>query len=62
VRINEIGAAAEIRLPGHAPKILLELRETEEPVLMFEHGQLSAYFLDVSHLGCDDKMHTAMLA
>jgi len=34
-------------LKRQATKILAELRETKEPVLITEHGQPSAYLLDV---------------
>ena len=34
-------------LKRQATKILAELRDTKEPVLITEHGQPSAYLLDV---------------
>ena len=34
-------------LKRQATKILADLRETKEPVLITEHGQPSAYLLDV---------------
>ena len=34
-------------LKRHATKILSELRQTKEPVLITEHGQPSAYLVDV---------------
>lgn len=34
-------------LKRQAAKILAELRDTKEPVLITEHGQPSAYLLDV---------------
>lgn len=35
-------------LKRQATKILAELRESKEPILITEHGQPSAYLLDVS--------------
>ena len=35
-------------LKRQATKVLAELHETKEPVLITEHGQPSAYLLDVS--------------
>jgi len=34
-------------LKRHATKILAELHESKEPVLITEHGQPSAYLIDV---------------
>ena len=34
-------------LKRHATKILSDLRQTKEPVLITEHGQPSAYLVDV---------------
>lgn len=34
-------------LKCHAIKILADLHETKEPVLIMEHGKASAYLLDV---------------
>ena len=36
-------------LKRQATKVLAELRETGEPVLITEHGQPSAYLLTVDH-------------
>ena len=35
-------------LKRQATKLLAELRESKEPILITEHGQPSAYLLDVS--------------
>lgn len=35
-------------LKRHASKILAELRESKEPILITEHGQSAAYLLNVS--------------
>ena len=36
-------------LKRHATKLLKELREEKEPVLITEHGKPSAYLVDVDH-------------
>ena len=36
-------------LKRQATKILAELHESKEPVLITEHGQPSAYLIDVKH-------------
>ena len=36
-------------LKRQATKILAELHESKEPVLITEHGQPSAYLVDVNH-------------
>ena len=36
-------------LKRQATKILSDLRESKEPVLITEHGQPSAYLVDVDH-------------
>ena len=35
-------------LKRHATKLLADLHETKEPILITEHGQPSAYLLDVA--------------
>ena len=35
-------------LKRHATKLLTDLHETKEPILITEHGQPSAYLLDVA--------------
>ena len=35
-------------LKRQAPKLLAELHESKEPILITEHGQPSAYLLDVA--------------
>ena len=36
-------------LKRHATKLLKELREEKEPILITEHGKPSAYLVDVDH-------------
>ena len=36
-------------LKRQATKILADLRESKEPILITEHGQPSAYLVDVGH-------------
>lgn len=36
-------------LKRQATKILAELQESKEPILITEHGQPSAYLIDVDH-------------